>query len=84
MRSGRRQPHGGAPLPHARVVKDGRNPIPRVVVVDQQVRDAYERVQPRLRAALAAVVGLWPLVLIMVVTLALLWSAGYQDPVLGR
>lgn len=83
MRCGCRRPHGGAPLPNARVVKDGTNPLPRVVV-DQQVRDAFERVQPRVRAALVAVVGLWPLVLIMALTVALLWSAGYQDPVLGR
>lgn len=48
------------------------------------MRDAFGRMQPRARDALAAVAGLWPLVLIMALTIALLWTAGYQEPTLGR
>jgi hypothetical protein len=69
---------GQDPLPAVRVVKDGEIALPR--------RRWQELVRARMtpsdatRDAIATVIGLWPLILILGVTVALLWSAGYQQP----
>jgi len=83
MRCGCRRSGQGAALPYARVVKDGSKPLPRVVV-DQEVRDALGRLRPRAREAMAVVVGLWPLILVVGLAVALLWSAGLREPTLGQ
>lgn len=69
---------GQDPLPAVRVVKDGEVALPR--------RRWQELVRSRMtpsdatRDAIATVIGLWPLILILGVAVALLWSAGYQRP----
>ncbi len=73
----------GDDLPRARVVKDGSQPIPKLRL-QSSVRDGYRRAEPGMNNALYYLAGMWPLVLIVIISAALLWSAGNTDPVLGR
>jgi hypothetical protein len=69
---------GYDPLPAVRVVKDGDLKLPR----RRWQRVLRERFtpSPNTRDAIATVIGLWPLVLILGVAMALLIAAGYQQP----
>jgi hypothetical protein len=65
-------------LPSARVVRESGGPVlplPRVPMAEQ-VRRALAPVASHGRAALANVLGMWPLTAIMAVCAALIWSAG--------
>ena len=75
-----RSNHG---IPRAQVVRDGSAPIPKHGLRDS-VKDTYQRAEPTFNLILYYVVGLWPLVLVTLVTALLLWKAGYQDPTMGR
>lgn len=69
---------GQDPLPAVRVLKDGEVALPRRRW--QEVMRERMRPSDSTRDAIATVVGLWPLVLILGVMMALLWAAGYQQP----
>lgn len=47
--------------------------------VRRDVREFFEP-GPRMTTFLSYVVGLWPLILILIISVAFLWSAGYQEP----
>jgi hypothetical protein len=74
---------GSDSLPRAHVVRDGSQPIPKLRL-QSSVRDSYRRAEPGVNTALHYLVGMWPLVLIVIISAALLWSAGNTDPALGR
>jgi hypothetical protein len=64
-------------LPSARVVREAGGPVlPLRLPMGEQVRRALAPVASHGRAALANVIGLWPLTAITMVAAALLWSAG--------
>ena len=74
---------GREPIPRACVVKDGEVPIPRLALMTS-AKDTYYRAKPSARVVLYYLIGLWPLVVVVLFASVLLWSAGYDDPTLGR
>ena len=62
-------------LPEARVHRDGPRPVPHQI---GRALAEMARPGPRAQAAIALVLGLWPLILVTMVAVALVWSAGFR------
>ncbi len=68
--------HSWGDLPEARVHRDGHRPVPRLI---GRALAEMARPGPRAQAAIAVILGLWPLILVTGVAVALVWSAGFRD-----
>ncbi len=66
--------HSWGELPEARVHRDGPRPVPRV----GRALAELARPGPRAQTAIALMLGLWPLILVTMVAVALVWSAGFK------
>ena len=71
--------HTDRSLPKARVLRtvSGTAPNPPL---SARLEDWFEPYRPRVREALGVAIGLWPVWAVSLLALALLWSAGYQQP----
>lgn len=70
-------PFASPHVPSARVVKEGTRRVPQPTVRNG-VR-AFFTLTEAGRERLALVIGLWPLLLVGGMTVALLWTAGYHS-----